>query len=49
MMENKRRHLIDEYNLVKKRTIPLSEMEDLDVSNILDVIQKHYGDKESLV
>lgn len=48
-MEDKRKHLVDEYNLVKKRTIPLSETEDLDVFDILDVLEKHYGDKDSLI
>jgi hypothetical protein len=47
--KTKGKHLVDEYNLVKKRTIPLSETEDLDVFDILDVIEKHYGDKESLI
>lgn len=47
--KTKGKHLVDEYNLVKKRTIPLSETEDLDVFDILDVVQKHYGDKESLI
>ncbi len=47
--KTKGKHLVDEYNLVKKRTIPLSETEDLDVFDILDVVEKHYGDKESLI
>ncbi|MEK4601257.1 hypothetical protein MHH42_09405 [Bacillus sp. FSL L8-0099] len=47
--KTKGKHLVDEYNLVKKRIIPLSETEDLDVFDILDVIEKHYGDKESLI
>lgn len=47
--KTKGKHLVDEYNLVKKRTIPLSKTEDLDVFDILDVIEKHYGDKESLI
>ena len=38
-----------QYNLVKKRTISLSETEDLDVFDILDVVEKHYGDKKSLI
>ena len=41
--------MVDEYNLVKKRTIKLSETENLDVFDILDVVEKHYGNKESLV
>lgn len=47
--KTKGKHLVDEYNLVKKRTIPLSETEDLDVFDILDVLEKHYGDKDSLI
>jgi uncharacterized coiled-coil protein SlyX len=47
--KTKGKHLVDEYNLVKKRTISLSETEDLDVFDILDVVEKHYGDKESLI
>lgn len=47
--KTKGKHLIDEYNLVKKRTIPLSETEDFDVFDIHDVIEKHYGDKKSLI
>lgn len=47
--KTKGKHLVDDYNLVKKRTIPLSETEDLDVFDILDVIEKNYGDKESLI
>ncbi len=47
--KTKGKHLVDEYNLVKKRTIPLSETEDLDVFDILDVVEKYYGDKESLI
>lgn len=47
--KTKGKHLVDEYNLVKKRTIPLSETEDLDVFDILDVVEKHYGDKEALI
>ncbi|WP_250323782.1 hypothetical protein [Bacillus cereus] len=47
--KTKGKHLVDEYNLVKKRTISLSETEDLDVFDILDVVEKHYGDKEALI
>ncbi len=47
--KTKGKHLVDEYNLVKKRTIKLSETEKLDVFDILDVVEKHYGNKESLV
>ncbi|OTW78625.1 hypothetical protein H0242_09385 [Bacillus thuringiensis serovar sumiyoshiensis] len=47
--KTKGKHLVDEYNLVKKRTISLSETENLDVFDILDVVEKHYGDKESLI
>lgn len=47
--KTKGKHLVDEYNLVKKRTISLSETENLDVFDILDVIDKHYDDKESLI
>lgn len=47
--KTKGKHLVDEYNLVKKRTISLSETEDLDVFDILDVVEKHYSDKESLI
>lgn len=47
--KTKGKHLVDEYNLVKKRTISLSETEDLDVFDILDVVEKYYGDKESLI
>jgi len=47
--KTKGKHLVDEYNLVKKRTIPLSETEDLDVFDILDVVEKHYGDRKSLI
>ena len=47
--KTKGKHLVDEYNLVKKRTISLSETEDLDVFDILDVVEKHCGDKESLI
>lgn len=47
--KTKGKHLVDEYNLVKKRTITLSETEKLDVFDILDVVEKHYGNKESLV
>lgn len=47
--KTKGKHLVGEYNLVKKRTISLSETEDLDVFDILDVVEKHYGDKESLI
>jgi len=47
--KTKGKHLVDEYNLVKKRTIPLSETEDLDVFDILDVVEKHYGDRNSLI
>lgn len=47
--KTKGKHLVDEYNLVKKRTISLSETEDLDVFDILDVVEKHYGDKKSLI
>lgn len=47
--KTKGKHLVDEYNLVKKRTISLFETEDLDVFDILDVVEKHYGDKKSLI
>ena len=47
--KTKGKHLVDEYNLVKKRTIKLSDTEDLDVFDILDVVEKHYGNKESLI
>ena len=47
--KTKGKHLVDEYNLVKKRTIKLSETEELDVFDILDVVEKHYGDKDSLI
>lgn len=47
--KTKGKHLVDEYNLVKKRTIPLSETEDFDVFDILDVVEKYYGDKDSLI
>jgi len=47
--KTKGKHLIDEYNLVKKRTIKLSESEELDVFDIFDVVEKHYADKESLI
>lgn len=47
--KTKGKHLVDEYNLVKKRTISLSETEELDVFDIHDVVEKHYGDKESLI
>ncbi|WP_238174846.1 hypothetical protein [Bacillus thuringiensis] len=47
--KTKGKHLVDEYNLVKKRTISLSETEDLDVFDIFDVVEKHYGDKEALI
>ncbi|MEB4884458.1 hypothetical protein, partial [Priestia megaterium] len=46
--KTKGKHLVDEYNIVKKRTIYLSEKEELDVFDILDVVEKHYGDKPSL-
>ncbi|MFJ8070707.1 hypothetical protein ACIQZD_17385 [Peribacillus sp. NPDC096447] len=47
--KTKGKHLVDEYNLVKKRTIHLSETEELDVFDILDVVEKHYGNKDSLI
>lgn len=47
--KTKGKYLVDEYNIVKKRTIKLSETEELDVFDILDVVEKHYGNKESLV
>ncbi|GAB1773217.1 hypothetical protein [Priestia megaterium] len=47
--KTKGKHLVDEYNIVKKRTIYLSEKEELDVFDVLDVVEKHYGNKNSLI
>lgn len=47
--KTKGKHLVDEYNLVKKRTIPFSETDNLDLFDIHDVVEKHYGDKKALI
>lgn len=47
--KTKGKHLLDEYNLLKKKTISLSETENLDIFDILDVVQKYHGDKDSLI
>src|SRR5699024_11690001 len=39
--KTKGKHLVDEYNIVKKRTIPLSESEELELFEILAVIEKN--------
>lgn len=46
--KTKGKHLVDEYNLVKKNTLTISETEKIDVFDIDDVLGKYAGDKVSL-
>ncbi|WP_176281145.1 hypothetical protein [Bacillus thuringiensis] len=43
--KQKKKYLVDECNLVKKRTIKLTETEELCVFDILDVVGKNYGNE----
>ncbi|WP_245210688.1 hypothetical protein [Priestia aryabhattai] len=47
--KTKGKHLVDEYNVVKKRTVYLSEKEELDVFDVLDIVEKHCGNKAALI
>lgn len=47
--KTKGKHLVDEYNIVRKKSIRLSEKEELEVVDIVDLVEKHYGDKNTLI
>ncbi|WP_257132049.1 hypothetical protein [Bacillus wiedmannii] len=47
--KTKGKHLVDEYNMVRKKSISLSEKEELEVVDIVDLVEKHYGDKNTLI
>lgn len=47
--KTKGKYLVDEYNMVKKKTIKLDEKERLDLVEIIDLVEKHSGDKEALI
>ncbi|MGA4497887.1 hypothetical protein ACPC0Q_19445 [Bacillus bombysepticus] len=47
--KTKGKHLVDEYNIVRKKSIRLSEKEQLEVVDIVDLVEKHYGDKNTLI
>lgn len=47
--KTKGKHLVDEYNIVRKKTVRLTENEQLDVVDMLDLVEKHYGDKAALI
>ncbi|MDF2084659.1 hypothetical protein [Bacillus pseudomycoides] len=47
--KTKGKHLVAEYNIVRKKSIRLSEKEELEVVDIVDLVEKHYGDKNALI
>lgn len=47
--KTKGKYLVDEFNTVKTKTIRFGEHERLDVIEIVDLVEKHYGDKEALI
>ncbi|EPF10534.1 hypothetical protein ICA_03045 [Bacillus cereus BAG1O-3] len=47
--KTKGKYLVDEYNIVRKKSIRLSEKEELEVVDIVDLVEKHYGDKNTLI
>lgn len=47
--KTKGKFLIDEFNTVKTKTIQFGEHEKLDVIEIMDLVEKHHGDKEALI
>jgi len=47
--KTKGKYLVDEFNTVKTKTIQFGEHERLDIIEIMDLVDKHCGDKEALI
>lgn len=47
--KTKGKFLVEEYNMVKKKSIQLVGREQLDIVIIMDVIEKYYGNKDALI